>query len=869
MPPLLVRLPHKGRPLLPFPFPANTGWQGATGTSSTIRRTAHGLSASQRVVFSSIVPSSGTGLDPSIVYYVLAAGLTADTFEISETDGGTPLQLALALSANMAVVPETTSASPSQNITITAVTDLVNAASHGFVTNDIVYFTGLVGGAGLSESTAYYVLAAGLTASAFKVSLSSAGVALDITADYTAGVLWRSAVYTAVTDPNHVMAPPTNPAAPTAPTVTSALVSTVVRLTVALNTMPENKARLFEVQVTHKYSGATPDWTGAQVFDLTEGSTAITIPALGGTKYAVRTLLADVYGNFSAASTVVEHTTLAGPDSVSLINGPATVTINATGITIENGSLILKDEFGQTTLFASGFSGSWFDLIKTGLYNGRFLAGTIGAVPNGRTAALPYWTLTGDATNTVLTLLSTGGLRATWTTVDTRTILSDKVPVVPLEVVEFSFVYNATLILGTAQVNAFERIRFYDSSNALISTVTPAQVQVTIVGTTGVTKSPVITVIAPAGAVSVTYELNFQQSGVTNAGNVLDVLGIGVKAVATGAPAAPVISAETVETVATTGTINNLAINAKTTLLRFNGGASVVLNGIVAPLNGNPAPRRLLWVQSLSTTPVIIVSNAAASTLGNRFNFSLDGSRIRLYAQEMMLLAYDPGAVSWALVSPSIRLPGPLADTQEGYSNWDDTLRALIVGDSVRAKPVSPVGFLPFAYPEGYVPESVVNGLALPINGGAIAVPIRLTAPMLLESYVLRNIDAAGAHTINARLYVDRLDNTGTINEIASSNATWTFTPGAASDQASTTLGGLLLGPGLYWLVIRNTSATVVANIARGAAPTGIVNGAFYQSATLAGALAATLDMVTGWAKSGRVPAVALQGRVFGGAGSF
>jgi hypothetical protein len=53
---------------------------------STINRVAHGLVAGQRVVFSSVVPL-GTGIDTDTVYFVVSAGLTANAFQISETDG--------------------------------------------------------------------------------------------------------------------------------------------------------------------------------------------------------------------------------------------------------------------------------------------------------------------------------------------------------------------------------------------------------------------------------------------------------------------------------------------------------------------------------------------------------------------------------------------------------------------------------------------------------------------------------------------------------------------------------------------------------------------------------------------------------------
>jgi len=74
---------------------------------STINKVAHGLSAGQRVVFSDVVPT-GTGIDEDAIYFVISAGLTADAFQISETEEGTALTLNQNItSASMTVVPET------------------------------------------------------------------------------------------------------------------------------------------------------------------------------------------------------------------------------------------------------------------------------------------------------------------------------------------------------------------------------------------------------------------------------------------------------------------------------------------------------------------------------------------------------------------------------------------------------------------------------------------------------------------------------------------------------------------------------------------------------------------------------------------
>lgn len=69
--------------------------------------------------------------------------------------------------------------------TATASTNLVTKATHGLIAGDRLYFTLLTGGAGLALNTSYYVIASGLTANDFKVSLSPGGAEVDITTNYT------------------------------------------------------------------------------------------------------------------------------------------------------------------------------------------------------------------------------------------------------------------------------------------------------------------------------------------------------------------------------------------------------------------------------------------------------------------------------------------------------------------------------------------------------------------------------------------------------------------------------------------------------------------------------------------------------------
>lgn len=71
--------------------------------------------------------------------------------------------------------------------TVTASTDtFATGVTHGLTTDDRIYFATVAGNAiptGISTTTLYFVLASGLTTTAFKVSTTSGGTALDVTAD--------------------------------------------------------------------------------------------------------------------------------------------------------------------------------------------------------------------------------------------------------------------------------------------------------------------------------------------------------------------------------------------------------------------------------------------------------------------------------------------------------------------------------------------------------------------------------------------------------------------------------------------------------------------------------------------------------------
>lgn len=219
------------------------------------------------------------------------------------------------------------------------------------------------------------------------------------------------------------------------------------------------------------------------------------------------------------------------------------------------------------------------------------------------------------------------------------------------------------------------------------------------------------------------------------------------------------------------------------------------------------------------------------------------------------------------LTPGTLNIPVATPGTTEGQTAWDGTLRGLKGYDSVQAKPLTPVGFTTQAYPPGFPMTDAFAGSAILAavssgNAGAAYTPIVLTAPMFLKAYRLRSNDTASLRTAEARLYVSRLDNSATCDFVTGTDATWSFTPGAASNQASSDVSGapVLLAPGLYFLVLRNTSSSQTFALASSAAGTLAATSSRNITTASVAALGTTINLVTTWTGSSLVLAISMQG---------
>lgn len=349
----------------------------------------------------------------------------------------------------------------------------INRTAHGFTAGTEFYFGNIVPDTtGVVEGQVYYVLAAGLTADAFQFSETDGGAAFTLAEDITSGIISELPFYAPVTDPADVHAPPETPATPQDSSLVSDLHNGIVRMTFTVDD-PDvlDTTRAYEVQITKEFSG-TPVWDAAIVYTITKETGSLTVYALPLTQYWLRYRSVDVYGQFSAWTTFITETTVDGADSVHTANLAATVYTDEDGLHVEDGAIFIKDEFGSSTLGASGASGSWEDHALTGIKNGSFNSNaTANPATVGRTAHVPYWTLA-QGSGTPVFSSAPGALTIDFATVGHRgEFTSDLIRVrqgVPLTV----YINDSVTDLAFTEVTREFRVLRYTAAGALIGSTT-------------------------------------------------------------------------------------------------------------------------------------------------------------------------------------------------------------------------------------------------------------------------------------------------------------------------------------------------------------------------------------------------------------
>ena len=179
------------------------------------------------------------------------------------------------------------------------------------------------------------------------------------------------------------------------------------------------------------------------------------------------------------------------------------------------------------------------------------------------------------------------------------------------------------------------------------------------------------------------------------------------------------------------------------------------------------------------------------------------------------------------------------------------------------------VGLMPFAFSLGSHHGAIVQteaNLAAVSGGlaGAWATPMAVSGPMLLSSFTLANRNTSALREAEWRLYVDTGSNT--LNQVSGVSGTFSFTPVANSVRTSSLSTPVLIAPGLYWVVLRNTSTAQTFSI--GFMNAGVLTTNTSRDNTAEAALSSTID-ISAWTANTPLPLFRLGGRIGAEAADF
>lgn len=220
------------------------------------------------------------------------------------------------------------------------------------------------------------------------------------------------------------------------------------------------------------------------------------------------------------------------------------------------------------------------------------------------------------------------------------------------------------------------------------------------------------------------------------------------------------------------------------------------------------------------------------------------------------------------IVLPSLNIRTEDGTVSDGNVNTFKVPNGYLIDNGVGNVSLTFPTTLPYALPVGLAGSDVVNATSntLPAAGGAVLVPVAVTAPLVLESVSIYSRDTSAARSWEWRLYREPVAGGATLDEVAGANGSESFTAAAISVRTAAATSVVTLAPGLYWLAIRCSHATStfalgVLSLPAGAATFGL-NSA--QTKTIS-ALASTIDATTSWSKVATILVGArLNGRVFG-----
>lgn len=201
-------------------------------------------------------------------------------------------------------------------------------------------------------------------------------------------------------------------------------------------------------------------------------------------------------------------------------------------------------------------------------------------------------------------------------------------------------------------------------------------------------------------------------------------------------------------------------------------------------------------------------------------------------------------------------------------------IEALVNPFTLAAYPRIASGYTPYAYPiGGALTQGSDTAIALAANGGTIAIPILVVAPMLLQSVSFWNTDAATARGAAEFALFRQNSVTNTLDRVSGAVGSLTsWTPTVASVRTiSVTSAPASVYPGIYWLALKNNHASNTLGLGSVAAAAASLSANTTQTKTLTtSAFGTTLDFTAAtWTKRTESVIVRLNGRAFGQSSAF
>jgi hypothetical protein len=327
-----------------------------------------------------------------------------------------------------------------------------------------------------------------------------------------------------------------------------------------------------------------------------------------------------------------------------IVHASGNVVIDSTGITIDNGALILKDEFSKTTMVASGFSGSWTDFVRLGLYNARFTDVTVGALTVGRAATLPYWTLTQSVGAPTFTGLSGGGVKVAFAALNNSAgVGSDKVPVRPGTPMQVGYCYKINRAAGTITLRGY--VYWYKSDGTSSATVFDTFSQQPFTATVSALTWFTNTVTVPDDAVQANVLVTIEETGTHSASNYASLYAVELIDTPSNIPTGWKFGdSATAYVTPGSGTVNNYNPGAidSVSILEMAPTAALTLTGMVAPQLG----WRLIAMFNYSAYSITLKNENASSSSANRFNLP-GGVDLVIRADGIVLLLYQFTSSRW------------------------------------------------------------------------------------------------------------------------------------------------------------------------------------------------------------------------------